>query len=366
MKEISKIVFFVSLLLSFIVDGISQDNSESLKFYERSAYLLEGTLVSDSLKESPFDRLPAKWKDKVREPVWELSKCSAGLSIRFHTNSSRVAVKWKLLKDVAMNHMASTGIKGVDLYFREGNRWQYVNTGRPVVMENESILVQNMKSTWREFKIYLPLYDGVVDLEVGIDSLAGFKKAKKNPKKPIVFYGTSITQGGCASRTGMAHTNIISRKLDVDCINFGFSGNGRMEEPIIDLMAEVDASIYVIECLQNMTPEQVKIRTVPLVKQLRKKRPKTPILLVDHTLYNSYFLVENSKNFITTMNKALKEEHSKIIQMAISEVYYISTKNALGEDAEGTVDGVHFTDLGYIRFADFLITTFDHLGIAIN
>ena len=120
-----------------------------------------------------------------------------------------------------------------------------------------------MSKELREFKIFLPLYDGIENIEVGINSESFIKKPKKNHKKPIIFYGTSITQGACASRPGMAHTNIISRKLDIDCINFGFSGNGRMEQPIAELISMSDPLFYVIECMPNMYPaKNVTTKTI--------------------------------------------------------------------------------------------------------
>ena len=209
--------------------------------------------------------MPISYKEKVREPVWDLSKASAGITVRFHSNSTSISLKWTILNDFDMPHMASTGIKGIDLYTKYNNKWRYVTSAGALVGQkkyqnnevasdsiNEYELITNISSEFREYKLFLPLYDGVTKLEIGIDSDAQIKKATPNTKKPIVFYGTSITQGGCASRPGMAHTNIISRKLDVDCINFGFSGNGRMETPIIELISEIKASVYVIECLQNM------------------------------------------------------------------------------------------------------------------
>ena len=208
---------------------------------------MEGTLIPESLKENRYDRLPISYKDIVRKPVWDLSKSSAGMSIRFISNSKSINVKWEVLNDFKMNHMAETGIKGIDLYFKNKGYWQYINTGRPVGIINESSLIDNMTKKMREFKIFLPLYDGIENIEVGIDSNSIIQKPTENDKKPIIFYGTSITQGGCASRPGMAHTNIISRKLDIECINFGFSGNGGMEQPIAKLISELDPLVYVIE-----------------------------------------------------------------------------------------------------------------------
>ena len=134
--------------------------------------------------------------------MWDLSKSSAGLAIRFVTDSPYIKVKWEVLNNFSMNHMPDTGIKGVDLYYKNNNEWQYINTGRPQGFENHYTLIENMSNELKEFKIFLPLYDGVKNIEIGIDSSSRIEKAKKNEKQPIVFYGTSITQGGCASRPG--------------------------------------------------------------------------------------------------------------------------------------------------------------------
>ena len=251
MKKLILLLLFIPLV-SFGQE--SSLTSSEITYYGKDFFRLEGTVISDSLKENRYDRLPLSYKNIVRKPVWNLSKSSAGLSIRFLSNSTTVSVKWKILNDLTMNHMAETGIKGVDLYYKNENGWQYVNTGRPQGIDNEYILVDNMTEKLREFKIFLPLYDGVENIEVGINSTSFIEKVKKSTRKPIIFYGTSITQGGCASRPGMAHTNIISRKLDIDVINFGFSGNGRMEEPIAKLISESDPMFYVIECMPNMLP----------------------------------------------------------------------------------------------------------------
>lgn len=353
----------VSILL-VINFGFAQEEDPALTFYGMENFLIEGTQIDASRKESPYDRLPASHKEKVREAVWNLSKNSAGISIRFHTNSTRIAARWTLLNDNSMNHMADSGIKGVDLYAKNDNGdWQYVNTGRPTNKANESILIKNMNGKEREYKIYLPLYDGVTQLEVGIDENSEIRKAVPNNKKPIVFYGTSITQGGCASRTGMAHTNIVSRKLGRDCINYGFSGNGKMEQPITEVIAEIDAKVYIIECLPNMTPEEVTERTVPLVNYLRKKKPDTPILLVENFFYEGAFLDHTKRAKSIEKNVALKTEFDKLVALNTGNLFYIATENALGQDHEGTVDGVHFTDLGFLNYADFLIAEFDRLKL---
>jgi hypothetical protein len=366
---------FLILVTVFSLQSFSQDkivNEESnVSYYGRDYFLIEGTAVEDSLKESPYDRLPASYKDKVREPVWELSKASAGITVRFHSNSTSINLKWTVLNDFDMPHMAATGIKGIDLYTKYNNKWRYVTTAGAIVglktYQNKSIpkdsiseceLINNMTPEFREYKLFLPLYDGVTKLEVGIDPTASIEKASPNPAKPIVFYGTSITQGGCASRPGMAHTNIISRELDVECINYGFSGNGRMETPIVELISEIDARFYVIECLQNMDSDQVKQRVRPLVDIIRKKHPFTPIVLVENMMYKMAFLDQTIESELIQENTVLKNEFDKILKSGDQNVFYIKDIQDNLMDNEGTVDGVHLTDLGFLRYADYLLKNF--------
>ena len=368
--------FLLVLISSFSVLTFSQQTEtiitdSTIIYYGRQHFLIEGTAILDSLKESPYDRLPISYKEKVREPVWDLSKASAGITVRFHSNSTSINLKWTVLNDFDMPHMAATGIKGIDLYTKYNNKWRYVTTAGALVglktYQNKSIpadnineyeLIKNMTPEFREYKLFLPLYDGVTKLEVGIDSTASIEKASPSTVKPIVFYGTSITQGGCASRPGMAHTNIISRKLDVDCINYGFSGNGRMETSIVELISEIDARFYVIECLQNMDSERVSERVKPLVDIIRTKHPHTPIVLVENMMYTTAFLDHTEETRLIQENAALKNEYDKIIKSGTPNIFYIKDNKDFLVDNEGTVDGVHLTDLGFLRYADYLMENF--------
>jgi len=353
-------VLISSVSLFSFSQEIDLSDETNVTFYGSEHFLIEGSAVADSLKESPYDRLPSSYKEKVRTEVWDLSKASAGISVRFHSNSTSLQIRWSVLNDFQMNHMASTGIKGVDLYTKFKGQWRYVTTARPTNTINEQKLIKNMTPEFREYKLFLPLYDGVTKLEVGIDSIASIKKATPATLKPIVFYGTSITQGGCASRPGMAHTNIISRKLDVDCINFGFSGNGRMETPIVELISEIDARFYVIECLQNMDEDQIKKRVRPLVENIRKKHPLTPIVLVENMMYEMAFLDQTIESQLIRENAALKNEFDEILKSGIQNIFYIKDNQDNLVDNEGTVDGVHLTDLGFSRYADYLLENFKH------
>lgn len=352
-------------LFLFIFSGlqylcIAQDTTatNSVKFYGKEYFLIEGTAIPESEKESPYDRLPASYKEKVREPVWDLSKCAAGITARFKSNSTSILLKWEVLNNFSMNHMPATGIRGVDLYCRVGDSWQYVNTAKPGKKQSEARLVSNMTAEMREYKLFLPLYDGIVSIEVGVEENSVIEKPSPSKDRPIVFYGTSITQGGCASRPGMAHTSIISRKLNQECINLGFSGNGRMEKPIAELMAYMDASMYVVDCVPNMTQEHLKTNMLPLVEIIRSKRKLTPIVFVEGTIMEKSFLDDSLRKELNDKNALLRQLFQKLVENGYRDIYYIESEGALGDDHEATVDGVHFTDLGFLRFADFLIAKF--------
>jgi hypothetical protein len=363
MLKYKLMIIFSVISIFAIAQNPSSEKGKSIVYFNKDHFLIEGTTIPDSLKENTYDRLPIAYKDKVREPVWKLSKASSGITVRFLSNSGTIKVKWELLNNTTMNHMAETGIKGIDLYCKADDQWRYVNTARPTGKENESLLVNNMSLEMREYKMFLPLYDGVTKLEIGIDSLSRIEKPARMLRKPIVFYGTSITQGGCASRPGMVYSSVISRKLNVECINFGFSGNGRMEKPIVEVISGIDASIYVIDCVSNMKTPEIIENALPLVEMIRSKRPNTPIIFVEGTFFEKSFLDENTRKGTYDENMALKGEYEKMIKKGYTDIYYIPIEGALGNDHEGTVDGVHFTDLGFMRFADFMISKFDKFNL---
>jgi hypothetical protein len=362
--------FICLLLLSFISTSVISQESPAKKdntiYYGKESFLIEGSGVAESEKESPYDRLPASYKGKVRKPVWDLSKNSAGISLRFNSNSSSVKVKWALMNDTKMNHMAETGIKGVDLYCKVKGVWTYVNTGRPTAKENEASLINGLSQGEREYKLYLPLYDGTTKVEIGIESGSTITKPAEDKKLPIVFYGTSILQGGCASRPGMVFTSIISRKLNVDCINFGFSGNGKMDPPMAELISGIKASFYVIDCLPNMTAKQVTDSVVPLAKAIRAKNPKTPIVFIENVEYTRAIFQASLLTSMNEKNQALKTEFDKLVQGGMNNLVYIGATGSIGTDNEGTVDGTHLTDLGFIRYADYLIEKFKENKLAIK
>jgi hypothetical protein len=192
---------------------------------------------------------------------------------------------------LAMPHMPATGVSGLDLYVKTDAGWHWLGVGQPDrAKENTAILVKGMPPGRREYLLYLPLYNGVSSVEIGVPEGCKLEPATAWPadrRKPIVFYGTSITQGGCASRPGTAHVAILGRRLDRPVINLGFSGNGLMEAELATLLAELDPAVYVVDCLPNMTAKLVSERVEPFLRTLRKAHPTTPIVLAEDRTYTN-------------------------------------------------------------------------------
>lgn len=335
----------------------SEPGSSTL-WYDVRDLEVEGKGWSGTTTKAFFDRLPAKAEGLVRKPVWNLSRDSAGLCVRFVTAAPTIEARWTLNKNnLAMPHMPATGVSGLDLYTKtEDGKWRWLAVGQPrVAPTNQAKLAADIPSGQREYLLYLPLYNGVTSVEIGIpkdQTIARPEPRAEAGRKPVLFYGTSITQGGCASRPGMVHTAIVGRWLDRPVINLGFSGNGKMEPEMADLLAELDPAVYVLDCLPNMTAKEVEERVEPFVQRLRKAHPDTPIVLAEDRYYTNGFLLASPHQRNEANHAALRAAYEHLRAADVQGLHYLTGESQLGADGEDTVDGSHPTDLGFMRMAE--------------
>ncbi len=331
------------------------DEKQGTLWYDIQLLPVEGQGWQDT--KADYDRLPAKAEAKVRSAVWGLSRHSAGIAVRFVTDATTIQTRWTLTSNrLAMPHMAATGVSGIDLYVRDDQgTWRWLSCGRPTAQTNTAKLASGIPEGKRTYMMYLPLYNGVSKVEIGIPKGNALSVAAERPeshRKPIIFYGTSITHGACASRPGMVHTAILGRRFERPVINLGFSGNGRMEPEVVELIAEIDAAVYVFDCLPNITAKDVLARTKPCIKILRKARPNAPILFVEDRTYSDAFLVQSKRDRNLTSRKAFRQIYDELKVAGDDHLYYLKGDHLLGDDNEGTVDSSHPTDLGFMRQAD--------------
>lgn len=326
-----------------------------LVYHDASAFPLLGKATQNSATR--YERLPDSLRNISRKPLWALGQNSAGLALRFRSNSTTIAAKWEVLLDRNMNHMTPTGIKGLDLYCLQDGKWVFVNSGRPPGKVNEATIISYMKPVEREYMLYLPLYDGVTSLSIGVDSLAEISGPEVQlpvREKPVVFYGTSILQGGCASRPGMAHTNIISRWLNRECVNLGFSGNALLDLEIAEVVAGVDASVYVLDFVPNANVQQMKERADKFYTIIRSRHPDTPVIFLEDPIFTHTRFDQRIAEEVAQKNETVNAIFQSLKKRGEKNIYMISSKDMLGHDGEATVDGVHFTDLGMMRYAELV------------
>jgi hypothetical protein len=331
--------------------------SEPLKYYSADAFPLFGKISEAT--ETRYERLPAALRTTTRQSVWALGKNTAGLFLRFRTNSATIGLKWRLYQNRIMNHMTATGAKGFDLYCLDGDTWTHVNAALPApdAMENETAVISNMDGSDREMMLYFPLYDGVTSLEIGIDSSATIAPpAVPLPRaaKPVVCYGTSILQGGCASRPGMAHTNILSRRLNREFVNLGFSGNGRLDYEIAEIIAAREAAVIILDFAPNASAGQIREKMGRFHSLIREKQPRTPIIYIEDPRFPKGRHDLRMREEVASKNAALREVFDAIKAGGDANMELLSSEPMIGRDNEASVDGIHFTDLGFMRYADYL------------
>lgn len=313
--------------------------------------------------ERVYSRLPVWLKDSVRDELWNRQQCSTGIGVRFATNSSSVGVKYDLFWNTHMIHMADTGLKGTDLYILEGDSvWRHVNTNRPYIKKGtdktcESTYVEHLSPDMKEFMIYVPLYDGLTDLEVVVDSGAVITPGNLeiiDKNKKIIAYGTSILQGGCASRTGMCATNIMSRDLNCEIVNLAFSGEGKMDYCMARAMAQIpDVDLYFLDPVPNCTEMMCDTLTYDFVKILLDKRPEVPVVILEGPMYPYSRYDPSFGNYLPRKNEALHRNYLRLKEdYPNAKLYYITADKLDRAYNDGTVDGIHLTDLGFVEYAE--------------
>lgn len=333
---------------TILVNGTFDPDGKTV-WYDAQHLGIEGQGWKDT--ESSYDRLPRKAKGVVRSQVWKYSRCSAGLSVRFNTDSHIIRVRWTLAhENTEFSHLADLGVNGIDLYYRSEKTGKFRNcpgdfgTIYPSGIVNTAIF-RLPKS--REYELNLPAYNGVKRVEIGVPKgKTLLNLPARNPEESIVFYGTSITQGAHVHRPGMTATTMVRRKLDVPVINLGICGNGMMDIEMAELMSELDPALYVVDCLWNMHPELVAERAAPFVRRIRQERPTTPIVLVEDSHYDDR---------PTQMGSVLREVVAKLTAEGDQNLYFLSNKGMLGEDGDGVADDRHPNDLGMFRQAEVFI-----------
>jgi len=299
-----------------------------------------------------WTRLPRRMQDRLRPPVWRLSRCSAGCYLEFESDSPELAVRWTVGWDsLARDHMPATGASGLDLYEWGGSRWRWAATGRLGLdggRRFETTFFEKRDHCLRRFRLYLPLYNSLDQLELGVEHGSELRPLGGS-RRFVCVYGTSIVQGACASRPGMAYPAIMGRDLAIPVVNLGFSGNAFAEREIAELLAELRPEAFVIDCLPNIQPDGSEEVLRCFLEALARYGCRSPLLFVDFP--------NSPKASIWPESLIRREKVRRAARNAFDETrgdlpwHWLAGEQLLGDDFEATVDGVHPTDLGFQRMA---------------
>jgi hypothetical protein len=325
--------------------------SETLKWYDLRE-CVEGQGWTDTLE--PYDRLPAKAEGMVPEAVWNLSRSSTGMCARFKTNATSIDARWHLRSEqLGEPNFSVAGFSGLDLYGDDNGTWRWIAAGHTVKNQTpECRLVDQIDGSTRQYMLYTPLRNPLNKLEIGLPADAEMSLLPPRDLKPMVFYGTSIVHGAYASHPGIVHPALLGRRLNRPSINLGFSGNARMEPELAELLAELDASVYMIDPLPNMDQSQVEERAATFLRILCNARPHVPVILVEDRPHQRYWIQPKSKAEHEAKWAALRGIYDSLRKEGFVQLSYIEGRDLFGSDGEASLDASHPSDLGFMRMAD--------------
>lgn len=332
---------------------------EGLKFYNALSepFKIYGIYMEDG----KFRRLPEKVAESVSNGVWILHANTAGGRVRFRTNSPYVAINVKMGEIGKMPHFPLAGSAGFDVYRNDGNGEEYVRTLMPPfnIESGYESLISFDDEVMRDVTINFPLYSEVKELYIGLDENAVVEAPTPYiDKKPMVYYGSSITQGGCASRPGNCYQGYICRTFNCDYINLGFSGNAKAEDEMIDYIKKLDMSIFVYDYDHNApSVEHLKNTHEKMFKAIREAHPDIPIILMSAPIWNPSGDWKDRRDIV-------EQTYRNALAAGDKNVYFVDGKALMSLcENNGTVDNCHPTDLGFYSMARVLAFVIEKYGI---
>ena len=298
-------------------------------------------------EDGRFRRLPADFAKSINENIVRLHTHTAGGRIRFRTDSSFVAIKAVMPQIGRMPHFALTCSAGFDLYVGTNEKYKKTFTPPYKMEDGYESVIQLGKGEMRELTINFPLYSGVSELYIGLeDTAVAEAPSPYEIEKPIVFYGSSITQGGCASRPGCSYESRVSRALQADYINLGFSGNCKGEEAMAHYIKTLEMSAFVYDYDHNSgNPKYLESTHQKFFRIIREANPDLPILIMSRPEFELKGNALLSRDIIEKTYLDAKASGDK-------NVYFLDGPELMKiAEFDGTVDGCHPNDLGFYSMA---------------
>lgn len=323
----------------------------------KAPFEIEGLVFME--KDGVYRRLQINPPKPLPNDVAVLANHTAGAKVRFRANLSKLSVKTKLIHTAnTHDHMPATCESGIDCYISREGEVRFCHTSRIDRTKDEyeaELINREVKETFN-IELNLPLYNGLYQLLIGVDDDAEvYPPVKRENEGRIVVYGTSITQGGCASRPGMCYTNILSRKLDTEVVNLGFSGAGKVEAEVALAIREIDNIKLLILDTDANCPDAAWIseKYPEFLRLFRERHPDVPVLITTIIPTARILHEKVSREFYKSKFDAQVKVYEDLLKNGDQNVYFMDGHDLLPNDTfeENTVDGVHATDLGFWNMA---------------
>ncbi|MDQ8005582.1 MAG: SGNH/GDSL hydrolase family protein [Pedobacter sp.] len=339
------------LITIFTITSLQLAIAQKTIYRDAGSFYLYGKAFQTS---TVYHRVDTGKYNDLPAAVKRLLTHSAGLAIAFKTNSKSISAKWCVTTSKALNNLTPIAQKGLDLYIKKDGKWQFAGVGRPNDVCSEYNLVKNMDGTEKECMLFLPLYDELKSLEIGTDEGSTINSLDNPFRHKIAIYGSSIVHGASAGRPGMAYPAILSRKTGLYFVNLGISGNAKMEKSAAKMVSDIQADAFILDCVPNPSPEQIKERAESFVKTVREKHPKAPIILMQSIIREQGNFDLVVKERVRKQNEEITAAFNRLRNAGMKDIFLITAEKLLGNDHDATTDGVHPNDLGFYRMAEQL------------
>lgn len=304
---------------------------------------------------NPYQRIDTAKYPALPAPVKRLLTHSAGLAICFTSNSTSISAKWCVNKPLTYANMTTINSQGLNLYVLKNGKWQFAGVAKPDKQKcAQAVIVEHMEKGEKRFLLYLPTYNELNSLEIGVERGSTIKSLPDIFKKRVAVYGSSVTQGASASRSGLAYPAVLSRHLGYDFVNIGMSGSAKMEPAVVAMVNDVEADAYLLDCIPNASVQQIKDRTLNMVMAIQKAHPGKPIILLNSISREQGFVDMKMGAMVVAQNKAVDSIANVLLKRHTKDFYFIDVKDFFGDDHEASTDYAHPNDLGFYRFVQKL------------
>ena len=345
-----KKIFFV-VLTAFLTVSVS---AQKVKYHNAADLNVIGKAIPTSKDFTRIDTAVYKFNDKVIE---EYACHSTGLAVLFATDSPIIKARWVTSEKNASENMTAIAQKGLDLYIKQDGEWVFAGVGRPQMDKgpsydcHEGTIVKSMTTERKECLLYLPLYDRLDSLFIGVGEGSYIEPIENPFKYRIMIKGSSVTHGLAASRPGMTYGSRFGRENGFYCFNLGFSGKSKLQKEYAEYLADIEVDAFIFDAFSNPSAETIHENFDTFVDIIRAAHPETPLIFMQTER-------RESRNFDTwredfeTKKQAAAEQEIRERMKTDKHIYFIPSDDFLGHDHIATSDGSHPTDLGFTRMLD--------------